>query len=339
MLLSTTDWLRAELFTAGPLSDAMGWLVFGLFALAGVIEWYGRRTNANLMGPARAIAVIAWVGFGLFWLNLFPYFAFEHQSYVEGILSLVAFPACLYAAKVLYEGRDSLFVLSRAIAVMGFIYFPFQTIPAFTVAGIAFPAPRQYLIELVTVFTGWIIYGLGYSPALIESSEGYMATYQWILDDGHRYNITIVLACTGLGSIAIFSGLIAAVRAPLNRKLRALAIAVPIIFVLNIIRTAFISIVSGNQLMHWFPNVILFMFGESNSLRVSFLLSDRIISQVLAVVALMGITYLVVRELPELLTVLEDALFLLTGKEHDLQEALDLPREPAVEQPGASRSD
>jgi len=148
-----------------------------------------------------------------------------------------------------------------------------------------------------------------------------------------------VLACTGLGSIAIFGGLIAAVRAPLNRKLRALAVAVPIIFVLNVFRTAFISIVAGNQLMHWFPDVVLFIFGESNPYRVSFLVSDRIISQVLAVFALIAIAYLVARELPEILTVLEDILYLLTGEEHDLQDALDLPREPAVDQPGARRAD
>ena len=240
---------------------------------------------------------------------------------------------------MLADGRDTLFILSRAVAVMGIIYLPFETIPAFSVAGLAFPAPRQFLIETVAVLTGWIIDVFGYSPTLIESSEGYLATYQWVLDGGQRYNVSIVLACTGLGSIAIFGGLIAAVRAPLGRKLRGLAIAVPIIFVLNVLRTAFISIVSGNQLMQWFPGVVLFLFGETNELRVSFLLSDRVLSQFGAVIALMAITYLVVRELPELVTVLEDALYLLTGQEHDLQEALDLPREPAFDQPEASRAD
>ena len=339
MVVSAVAWLRGTLFTVGPLSDAMAWTVIGLFALAGLVEWYGRRSHTDLMGPARGLAVAAWVGFGLFWLNLFPAFAFEHQSYVEGVLSLVAFPACLYAGKVLADGRDTLFILSRAVAVMGLIYLPFETIPAFSLAGVAFPAPRQFLIEVVAVLTGWVIDFFGYSPALIESSEGYLATYQWTLESGQRYNVSIVLACTGLGSIAIFGGLIAAVRAPLSRKLRGLAIAVPIIFVLNVLRTAFISIVSGNQLMQWFPGVVLFLFGETNELRVSFLLSDRVLSQFGAVIALMAITYLVVRELPELVTVLEDALYLLTGQEHDLQEALDLPREPAFDQPEASGAD
>ena len=337
--MTAIEWLRAELFTMGALSNTMIWVIVGLFGLAGIIEWYGRRTDGELMERARLIAVVAWVAFGFFWLNLTPYFFFEHQSFVEGILSLAGFPACLYAAKLLYGGRDTLFILSRAIAVMGLIYLPFVTIPAITVGGTTIPAPRQYLIELVTTLTGMLISVFGYSPTLIESHEGYMATYQWVLDDGHRYNVTVVLACTGIGSIAIFGGLIGAVRAPLGRKLRALAVAVPIIFVLNIFRTAFISMAAGNQLMHWFPDVVLFLFGEDNPYRVSFLISDRIISQVLAVVALIAIAYLVARELPEILTVLEDILYVFTGEEHDLQANLDLPREPAVEQPGARRAD
>ena len=333
------EWLRAELFTMGALSMTMVWVVVGLFGLAGLIEWYGRRSGQDLMDTARPIAVVAWVGFGLFWLNVAPYFFFDHQSFVEGILALAGVPACLYAAKLLYDGRNSLFVLTRAIAMMGLIYLPFETIPAITVGGLTLPAPRQYLIEVVATLTGWMISLFGYSPTLIESHEGYMATYQWVLDDGHRYNVTVVLACTGIGSIAIFGGLIAAVRAPLSRKLRALAVAVPIIFVLNIFRTAFISIAAGTQLMHWFPDAVLFLFGETNPYRVSFLVSDRIISQLLAVVALIGIAYLVARELPEILTVLEDILYLLTGNEHDLQANLDLPREPAVDQPSARQAD
>jgi archaeosortase A (PGF-CTERM-specific) len=59
---------------------------------------------------------------------------------------------------------------------------------------------------------------------------------------------------------------------------------------------------------------------------VSFFISDRIISQVLAVVVLVGITYLVVREVPELLTVVEDVLYLVTGDEYDLAAQLDLER-------------
>ena len=43
-----------------------------------------------------------------------------------------------------------------------------------------------------------------------------------------------------------------------------------------------------------------------------------------AVVALVGVTYLVVHEVPELLTVIEDVLYMVTGDEYDLRSELGL---------------
>ena len=328
------------LFEVGPVSDGLAWLSIGLFVLAALLEWRERRrtgtdgglaAGAAIGKPARVIAFAAWLAFAAFWLNLVPHFAFVHQSYVEGILSLVAVPASAYVGWLVYTGRDTLFVLTRAVAVMGVVYLPFETIPALSIAGLALPAPRQVLIEHTAVMTALVMETVGYAPEMIESSEGYDATFRWLYVDGgeeHAIHVTVVLACTGIGSMSIFAGLIAAVRAPLVRKLRALAIAIGIIYVLNVLRTSFITIVTGNQYMHWFPEAVLFLFGETSPYRVSFLVSDRIISQVLAVVALIGVTYLVVRQLPELLIVLEDVLYVLTGEEHDLSEVIDLPREP-----------
>jgi archaeosortase A (PGF-CTERM-specific) len=56
---------------------------------------------------------------------------------------------------------------------------------------------------------------------------------------------------------------------------------------------------------------------------VSFFISDRIISQALAVIVLVGLIYVVLRELPELVTIIEDVLFLLTGEDHDLQQLIE----------------
>ena len=135
--------------------------------------------------------------------------------------------------------------------------------------------------------------------------------------------MAVVLACTGLGSIAIFAGLIGAVEAPRSRKLRALAIAVPIIYVLNLLRTSFITIMFGNQYMQWFTDEVLLLFGASDPYMVSFFISDRIISQALAVIVLVGLIYVVLRELPELVTIIEDVLYLLTGEDHDLQQLIE----------------
>jgi archaeosortase A (PGF-CTERM-specific) len=305
---------------AGPLTDAFAWVVIALFLAAAILN---RRDH----DAARPTAGAAWVAFAGFWLALFPHFAFEQRSYVEGLLSLAAVPACLYTGHLLYHGRDSLFVLSRAVAVMGLIYLPFETIPTFAVLGTQITAPRQVLIEVVAAQTGLLMSALGYELTMISGSEyGYMNTFRETTETGHIIQFTVVLACTGLGSMAIFGGLIAAVRAPLARKLQALAIAIPIIYVLNLLRTTFIGIVFTQQLMQWQVDWVLTLFGASDPYTVSFLLSDRVISQTLAVVALVGITFLIVRRLPELLTVVEDVLFMITGDEHDLADDLGVQR-------------
>jgi archaeosortase A (PGF-CTERM-specific) len=302
----------------GVLSDALAWAVILTF----VVGVFSRRRNER---AARYLTVAAWAGFAVFWLQLVPHFAFVHKSYVEGILAVVAVPASLYVGYLLFDGRDSLFVLSRAVAAMGVIYLPFETIPAFTLLGIAVPAPRGVLMETVAAQTGFLVNAFGYHPELIVGDQGYLNTFLFF-DGDHRLTVEVVLACTGLGSIAIFAGLISAVEAPLRRKLRAMAIAVPIIYALNLLRTTFITIAFGKQYMQWFVDEILFLFGASDPYMVSFFISDRIISQLLAVVVLVGITYLVVRELPELLTIIEDVLFVVTGDEYDLESELGLNR-------------
>ncbi|RLM59394.1 archaeosortase A [Halobellus sp. Atlit-31R] len=305
----------------GLLSDALAWVVIATFAVGALSE----DRNESL---ARYATAGAWVGFAVFWLQLVPHFAFVHKSYVEGILAVAAVPASLYAGYLLWNGRDSLYVLSRAVAAMGLIYLPFETIPAFSLLGVGVPAPRGVLMETVAAQTGFLVQSLGYQPEMIVGEQGYQNTFLFF-DGAHRLTVAVVLACTGLGSIAIFAGLIAAVKAPLRRKLRAMAIAVPIIYALNLLRTTFITIAFGKQYMQWFVDEILFLFGSSDPYMVSFFISDRIISQVLAVVVLVGITYLVVRELPELLTVIEDVLFMLTGDEYDLESELGLGRSGA----------
>ncbi|MFB6091603.1 MAG: archaeosortase A [Haloquadratum sp.] len=302
----------------GLLSDAFAWVVVLTFVFGALV----RDRNERF---ARAATVAAWIGFAVFWLNLVPHFAFEQKSYVEGILSVAAVPASVYTGYLLWNGRDSLFVLSRAVAAMGLIYLPFETIPAFSLLGVAFPAPRGVLMETVAAQTGFLVNALGYHPEMIVGDLGYRNTFLFFAGD-HRLTVSVVLACTGLGSIAIFAGLIAAVEAPLRRKARAMAIAVPIIYGLNLLRTTFITIAFGKQYMQWFVDEILFLFGASDPYMVSFFISDRIISQVLAVVVLVGITYLVVREVPELLTIIEDVLYLVTGDEYDLESHLGLGR-------------
>ncbi|WP_254821385.1 archaeosortase A [Haloglomus halophilum] len=290
------------------LTDALAWISIAAFVVAALAELRDRRT-------ASLAAAGAWTLFAVFWLALIPQFLLVEKSAIEGVLSALAVPASLSAAYLLYRGRASLLVLTRGVAVMGLIYLPATTIPWL----------YGLLIETTTAQTDALIRFAGYDPTVATNEAGLRNTFIFTTG-GHQYETFIILACTGLGSMAIFAGLIAAVRAPLRRKLAAFAVSVPVIWVLNLVRNAFIAVAFGKQ---WFqvavPQVsMLFGIPPEESGLVSFYLADKVIAQSASVVALVLITYPVVRALPELAGVLDDALYVVTYREFHIAEALGL---------------
>ncbi|WP_254543909.1 archaeosortase A [Halomarina pelagica] len=305
---------------------ALGWARFlppavvSLLAVGGATLAWTRGADA-----ARYLTVGAWVAFGLFWLTLVHHFAVTQRSVIEGIGAVVAVPGSLYAGYLLLRGRDSLYVLSRAVAAMGLVVLPAESL--FVV--------RAFLVESVTTQTAFLMNLLGQTqPAdftvqsgAIVGREDLQSTFVF-WDGDHRITYTILLACTGVGSMAIFAGAIAAVRAPLSRKVRAFAVSIPVIYALNLVRNVFIALSFGQQRMHVFPDLVLTLFAAEDPYRVSYFVADRIIAQSASVLALVAVTYLVVRELPEVFVILEDALFMLTGTEYDLASAFDDTRRP-----------
>lgn len=321
--------VSGALEAAGGYAEPLGFTVLGLFLLGVLLEYYNRRY-------ARLVLGAGWVVFALFWLVLiYPWFAID-QSVIRGVGAVLAAPLSLLVARSLYTGRDSLFTLSRAVTVMGLVYAPFVTVRAL----------RRWLILTVTGQTEWVMNLLGYDPALmVDTPDGRLLgpdgikefpfenTFVFFQDGGGTVTYTIVIACTGIGSMAVMIGLIAAVRAPLRRKLRGLAIAVPIIYVLNIVRNVFIGLSFGNQSMHLFPDATMWLFGEDNPLRVSYIWADRIVAQSMSVVAMILILWLVLREVPEVLGPVEDVLYLLTGTEYDLADALNVDIDSSTPEP------
>ncbi|HET7323411.1 MAG TPA: archaeosortase A, partial [Halococcus sp.] len=67
---------------------------------------------------------------------------------------------------------------------------------------------------------------------------------------------------------------------------------------------------------------VMTLFGAEDPYKVSYFIADRIIAQSLSVVALVCIMWVVVHELPEVMVVVEDVLYMITGTEYDLQSAL-----------------
>jgi len=295
-------------------SEPLMWLVLAAFLGSALLVQFDERW-------ARRVAVAGWGLFAAFWLVLIPHFAITQKSIVEGVGSLAAVPLSLYAGYLLWNGRDSLFALTRAVGIMGIVYVPFLTIDPL----------RQAIVEVVTDQTAVLLSLVGVDPLVVDgfTYNGYeIATKQypyestfWFEAEEGPITYNILLACTGMGSIAIFAGAILAVSAPWRRRLRALAMTVGLIYVLNLFRNVFIAISFGQQRMHIAPDLVMGLFGLTDPRMVSYYVADRMLAQVGSVLALVAITYLLVRELPEITVLVEDLLFLLTGTEYDLADA------------------
>lgn len=287
------------------LSDPLAWIAIGGFLLAILAEFSNRKRIAIRLASG------AWVAFGAFWFSMFPYYYFDFQSPLESVLSLAAVPLCVYAGYLLFRGRESLLLLSRAVGIMGLIYLPFML----------YEPLAQWLIEVVAVQSHMGMELVGYSPGIEEGLNGYQSRFAF-----EGYSTYIVLACTGIGSIAIFGGLIAATTATWVRKITAIGLAVGIIWVLNLIRNVFVGLAAP---LGWFDYPLfdsLTVLVTGGGTRTSFFIAHHVIAQSLAVVALIGIALIVIKIVPEVLEILEEGLFVATGTEWGLADLFESTR-------------
>ncbi|WP_336035193.1 archaeosortase A [Halobacterium yunchengense] len=291
-------------------TDALAWVVIAAFASSTAL------TALEYRAAGRYAAVGAWTVFAAFWGLLVPHFFFTQLSVIEGVLSAAAVPACLYTAYLVAADRRRLETLTRAVAVMGVLYLPFQTMPGL----------QQWAIETTTMHADWLMAQFGYNPPIVEGDHGYTAKFVFTGEhavtgeDGHKFTTTVLLACTGVGSMSIVGGLALAVRAPLRRRLQALAVALPVIYGLNVVRVVFIAVAHGEQ---WFRGALMrdamfALFATSDANMVSYLFADRVLAQSLSVVALVALTLALLRIVPELGGVVEDVAYIATGNEYDV---------------------
>lgn len=330
----------AAVEATGGLAEPLGWLVLAAFLAGVALDVVGRRESARLT------LVGAWLGFAAFWALLVAPWLLVDQSVVRAVGAAAAAPLSVLVARLLYRDQRDLFVLSRAIAFMGLFYAPIVVIDPL----------REWLILVVTGHTAVAMDLLGYSPPVVTELSELAARPE--IDAGDtipkpdafentfvffpaeytdvRITYTIIVACTGIGSMSVVAGLVAAVRAPLSRKLLAAGIALPIIYVLNIVRNVFIGLSYGNQYAHFFSDATMTLFGLDNPVRVSYIWADRIFAQLGSVVAMVLIIWLVVRIVPEVMEPIEDLLYLLTGEEYDLASALNLDADETTADPDAA---
>jgi archaeosortase A (PGF-CTERM-specific) len=245
------------------------WIALGLFITATVAP---RKV-------AYPIGTVGWIFFALHWAYQ-PVYYLAIDDYFNVIATILVAVFCGYIAFVMWKKADDLTLLmTRAAALGGILYFSFA--------------------ELATL--NHVLIGAVASQTAITLNFFGVAAIQadWNVLTLNNYPVQIILGCTGIESIALFIGIISCVRAPPRRKLAAFLVSVPTIYVLNILRNAFVLTATGNQ---W--------FGLPEN---SFYVSHNIIAKFGSLGALVLISYLVFKLLPELLDMVVGVYDLLKG--------------------------
>ncbi len=213
----------------------------------------------------RFIGCIGWILFGIVWLLKVP----GYISFVDYFNTTLMILACVFfvvlGLTILKSNNINVFTDVTAFsALSALLYFPFAINPWL----------KGNLINMVTDQTIALGNLLGFKLQKLA--------YNMIVLNDKR--VEIILACTGIESMALFAGATLGIRADFSRKVKAFLISVPIIYILNLFRNVFVVAAYGNE---W--------FGEN-----SFYIAHHVICKILATIALILISLAVFKILPEL---------------------------------------
>ncbi|WP_011305899.1 archaeosortase A [Methanosarcina barkeri] len=276
--------------------ESILWLAVGLMVASSVIP----RTSR----VRKLVGGIGWGVFSIHW-SYQPLHYIKIMDYANVLLTIVVALFCLLVAYIMFleyrkgplkimnnrevlhskfsaQGEadflDITSMLTSASALGALVYFPFAN----------FAFLNTWIIGGVTSQVTWVLQYL--------EIPAYMKAWNMISLNG--YTVEIILACTAIESIALFMGLIGAVRAPLSRMAMAFIVSVPVIYVLNLIRDIFVVVAYGEQ---W--------FGAD-----SFIIAHNYIAKAGSGIALFVISYAVLRILPELFGMI-DGLWVILSNE------------------------
>ncbi|MFN3384226.1 MAG: archaeosortase A [Archaeoglobaceae archaeon] len=205
---------------------------------------------------------LGWVVFAI--ATITKSIEFASSDYFNASLFFLGGIFFLLLAKSLLQRNSKTHLEITSFSVVACaIYFPFVFLEALGDA----------LIE-VTAYLTWV---LGNSLGLPILLNGKTLELE-------NSAVEIILACTAIESISLFTGATLAIKADLSRKLKAFFVSVPTIYLLNLFRNVFVVV---SYAYYW--------FGEN-----SFYIAHHVISKILALTSLMILAYLVFRILPEL---------------------------------------
>jgi len=277
-----------------------------LFSCAGFLAFL-------IPGPHRKYAAIAgWTFIVLTLFAMLPEY-FKENNFMYPLIAAMSVPFLAITIKYLLAGDERAINLSRAAAVAFLIYAPFgfTQVPLFAWLG-------NQLISLVVTQVLWILEALNFTVSLTcmdpltERALVPSACAGLLLDTITRngYSVQIILGCTGIQSIAILLGVAAAVPTTLRQKIYAFLIIAPTIYILNLLRNAFVIMAYTDQWFPYYPEIA--SNGEIGY--ESFFWAHNVIAELLALVILVMIAYWLFTLVPSLGKFADDLYQMYSGE-------------------------
>jgi len=234
-------------------------------------------------------AIIGWIFIILSLFANLPEYISEN-NFMYPLMAVLSIPFLYITVKYLLRDDRRVISLSRAAAVAFLIYAPFEYIPVI----------GNWLIAIVVDQIVFILDTLGYLVTLSD----------WNIITRNNLRVEIILACTGIQSIAIMLGVAAAVTTTKLQKAFAFLLVAPTIYVLNLLRNVFVIMAYTEQWFPYYPEIA----GNGEFGYESFFWAHNVIAEMLALVLLVAIAYGLFRVIPELGDFADDLYQLYYGE-------------------------
>lgn len=234
-------------------------------------------------------AIIGWIFIVLFLFAELPYY-FSINNFLYPTMAALSVPFLYITVKYLMKDDRRVINLSRAAAVAFLIYAPFEYIPTL----------GNFLISIVVGQVAFLLDALGHGVTLTE----------WNIIARNNLRVEIILACTGVQSIAIMLGVAAAVPTTMRQKVCTFLLVAPTIYILNLLRNVFVIMAYTEQWFPYYPEIA--SNGEFGY--ESFFWAHNVIAELLALVLLVAIAYGLFRIIPNLGDFADDLYQLYSGE-------------------------
>ncbi|WOF16497.1 archaeosortase A [Methanoplanus sp. FWC-SCC4] len=263
-----------------------------VFVLLSAIAFFGYL--AVPAGFKRYFASAGWIFIVVSLILDLPYYINVENNFLYPVMGILGIPFLAITIPEIMADNKITDYLSRGAAIAFLIYFPFGYIPAV----------GDFLISAVTSEVVWLIHALGLPVNQIA----------WNMMENDGFRVEIIMACTGIQSIAIMLGLAWCVPTTIKQKVLSFLVIAPVIYILNLFRNVFVVSAYSGQWFQYLPEIAA--NGEYGY--ESFFWSHNVMAELGALVFLIFLALILFAIIPSLGEFADGVITLYSKKVKDL---------------------